>query len=322
VLEAVGGVHIMGEMHRMVAHSPEKYFEPDAKQHMRKMLTNWKGAGKKMMLASNSHFWYVNAGMKYIVGDDWQEFFEVVIAPAGKPAFYTKNRPFREVSQSTMRIKFKPITELLPGKVYCDGSVGQLMKLTGWGYDAATDTYDGSRILYLGDHLFADLVEARRLYGWLTGAIVREIQQETHVQTTKEWRNARYILTALLHCLRLAQEEMGIDRPEEGQAPRSPADIKLLDEIEEIAEEWHAKASACINPAFGSIFACSKGVSTTTPTLFSMFMKRHVDLYTSRVTNFRHYSPEHRFYPIASGLGNAHTAEPFTDNVLQAIRVS
>lgn len=318
VLKAVGSAHISGDLHRAVVGDLEKYLEPDAKRHLREMLVKLENGGKKMMLVSNSRFWYVDAGMKYVVGDDWQDFFEVVIAPAGKPAFYTQDRPFREVSKRTGRVKFKPITELVHGEVYCDGSVGELMKLKGWGYDAATGTYDGSRILYLGDSLFADLVDARRLYGWVTGAIVREIHHETRVHRSREWRQARFIWGALMHALRLAQEEMGIrtENTTEGQIPRSPADIKLLDALEGLAEEWCHKTNSYINPNFGSIFSCAKGFGTTTPSLFSMFMKRHVDLYTSRIENFRHYSPDHRFYPISSDIGNVHSTEPFTDNVL------
>ena len=51
---------------------------------------------------------------------------------------------------------------LAPGGCYAGGSVGEVMALTGW---------HGRRVLYLGDHLFADLVEARRgQHNWLTGA--------------------------------------------------------------------------------------------------------------------------------------------------------
>lgn len=322
VLQAVGKAHDSGDMHRAVAGDLEKYVEPDAKRHLRQMLTKLRQADKKMMLVSNSQFWYVDAGMRYVVGDDWRDFFEVVVAPAGKPAFYTQDRPFREVSTNTGRVKFKPITELVKGEVYCDGSVGELMKLTGWGYDPVSDTFDGSKILYLGDSLFADLVDARR-YGWITGAIVREVRHETRVQNSVEWRREWFILNVLMHCLRLAQDEMGVDvasgeAMSKRQEPRSADDLELLDALEGLATQWRTKAYSRISPQFGSIFRCPLDFGTS-PSLFALCMRRHVDLYTSRVENFRLYSTDHRFYPTLSDPGNGHVAEAYSDNVLDSL---
>ena len=59
---------------------------------------------------SNSPFWYVDAGMNYVVGPDWREQWDVVIVSAGKPAFYTEdNRPFREVGVETGKVKFQQV---------------------------------------------------------------------------------------------------------------------------------------------------------------------------------------------------------------------
>lgn len=49
--------------------------------------------------------------------------------------------------------------ELEPGRVYAGGSMEKLSEMTGW---------TGSKVLYFGDSLWADLVDARRLKGWRT----------------------------------------------------------------------------------------------------------------------------------------------------------
>ena len=55
-------------------------------------------AGKKVFLVTNSPFETVDAGMKYMVGADWRELFEVIIVQAGKPHFFTNNaQPFRQL---------------------------------------------------------------------------------------------------------------------------------------------------------------------------------------------------------------------------------
>ncbi|CAN0354374.1 unnamed protein product, partial [Laminaria digitata] len=52
------------------------------------------------------------------------------------------------------------------------------------------------------------------------------------------------------------------------------------------------KISDMANRSFGSIFRTSEE-----PTLFAFSLWRHVDLYTSRVSNIVNYGVTHRFYP-------------------------
>ena len=111
VLSAIGKTHTSGEFHKIVADNPERYFEP--KPHLKDVLDTLKDAGKKLIFVSNSPFWYVDAGMKYVVGEKWREDWDVVIVSAGKPLFYTdSSRPFREVSVQTGRVKFKKVSKL------------------------------------------------------------------------------------------------------------------------------------------------------------------------------------------------------------------
>ena len=64
--------------------------------------------------SSNSPFWYCDAGMNYVVGEGWRDQWDVVIASAGKPAFYTEeNRPFREVDMGTGKLKFTQVRATL-----------------------------------------------------------------------------------------------------------------------------------------------------------------------------------------------------------------
>ena len=44
----------------------------------------------------------------------------------------------------------------------------ELQKLTGW---------TGDRVLYFGDHPYADLADLSLNHGWRTGAIIKEVIQ-------------------------------------------------------------------------------------------------------------------------------------------------
>lgn len=330
VLSSVGKTHTSGAMHKAVVDNLDKFIEPDARRHMRHLLEQLKASGKKLMLVSNSEFWYVDAGMKYVTGDDWRSLFDVVVASAGKPGFYTTKRIFREVSARTGRVKFKPVTSLEPGEVYCYGSIGELMRLTNWTKSGETDptgsgwsSWDGSKIMYFGDSLFADLVDARRLYGWTTGAIIREVRDELHVQNHCGWRQARHTMQVLVHCAQLCQEEMGPDPCtciSNRQHRHTTDDIELLDALEVLITKWRHQQDRFMNSNFGSIFRTTpcEGVRSS-PSLFAFCLQRHVDLYTSRVENLRLYSTDHRFYPAESRVGIPHEAMHTTDSILDLV---
>lgn len=321
VLSAVGKTHTSGTMHRAVVEDLERFIEPDAKRHMRQLLEQLRAAGKQIMLVSNSEFWYVDAGMRHTVGEDWRDLFNVVIVSAGKPAFYTQARPFREVSARTGRVKFKPVTSMEPGEVYCQGSIEELMRLNNWTH--SSDDSSSSGIIYFGDSLFADLVEARRLYGWTTGAIIREVRDELHVQSSGAWRRARHTVQVLLHTAQLCQEEMGPDPtagPSNRQHPHTPHDREVLDALEKLVTRWRRRQDVEMNGNFGSIFRASprEGVRST-PSLFALCLQRHVDIYTSRVENLRLYSTDHRFYPSEARVGIPHESMHTTDSILELI---
>jgi hypothetical protein len=40
---------------------------------------------------------------------DWREMFDVVIVGAGKPTFYTGDRPFRQISPVTGKIQWTQV---------------------------------------------------------------------------------------------------------------------------------------------------------------------------------------------------------------------
>ena len=111
ILSSIGSTHISGEFHRLVAADPGRYFEEQP--HLKEVISSLKASGKRLIFASNSPFWYVDAGMKHVIGDGWRNDWDVVIVSAGKPLFYTEEaRPFREVSSVTGRVKFKKVSHM------------------------------------------------------------------------------------------------------------------------------------------------------------------------------------------------------------------
>mmetsp|Transcript_17024 Transcript_17024/g.38866 ORF Transcript_17024/g.38866 Transcript_17024/m.38866 type:complete len:627 (+) Transcript_17024:89-1969(+) len=290
ILGAIRDTHISGDFHRIVAENPKKYFDPTP--HLQDVLLNLKDSGKRLIFASNSPFWYVDAGMKYVLGDQWMDLWDVVIVSAGKPAFYTEiRRPFREVNTETNRVRFEKVDKLESGKVYTEGCLRELTQLMDWKkIDGSDDEVMGplnmnSNVLYIGDSLFADLVDAKREFGWITAAVTPEVGFELDVQQSSDHLVAERTIAILLNALRKVQSEMGTKEHTE-------EDSLVLDKLEKLVSRWRDRQTNLLGNPFGSVFR-----ARYQPSLFAHSLRRYCDLYMNSVGSLRLYSPQHRFYP-------------------------
>ena len=64
---------------------------------------------------------------------------------------------------------WQQVTSFEKNKFYIHGNLELFRNLTGW---------KGSRVLYFGDHVYADLADAAMQHGWRTAAIIPEIENE------------------------------------------------------------------------------------------------------------------------------------------------
>jgi HAD superfamily 5'-nucleotidase-like hydrolase len=292
VLNAVTETHLSGDFHRLVAQNPERYFFPTP--HLKQLLQKYKESGKKLIFVSNSPFWYVDAGMQYIFGAKWRDEWDAIITSAGKPSFYTEgSRPFREVSIETRRLMFKRVDRFESGKVYTEGCLKELMRLMDWTQVKRHATEEGmetlnvapANVLYIGDSLFADLVDAKREYGWTTAAVVPEIGYELAIQNQPDFALAQQTIGLILNALRRVQEELGADM-------HTSEDMKVLDSLERLVSMWRDRETLILGNPFGSVFR-----ARYQPSLFASSLRRYSDLYMTSVSSLRQYSPQHRFYP-------------------------
>lgn len=268
---------------------------------MKLVLQNLKDSGKRLIFVSNSPFWYVDAGMKYVIGDQWRDMWDAVIVSAGKPRFYTESsRPFREVNRESGKVKFKRVDKLEPGEVYSEGCLTELTKCLDWFstqepevtsdddvqmQNAGGGSLTSPNVLYIGDSLFADLVDAKRDFGWTTAAVTPEVGWETDFKGKVQFANAQNVIDLLLFTLREIQVELG-------NGVRSSKDIEVIVSLERMVALWREEQNNLLGNPFGSVFRAKYQ-----PSLFAHSLRRYCDLYMPNISALRHYSPQHRFYP-------------------------
>lgn len=77
-----------------------------------------------------------------LVGQNWKDYFDVVIVQARKPRFFTDDsRPFRVFDTKTGTHLWDRVSRLDREKTYFEGTVKQLQELKGW---------SGHEVLYFG----------------------------------------------------------------------------------------------------------------------------------------------------------------------------
>lgn len=105
--------------------------------------------------------------MNMLVGQNWKDYFDVVIVQARKPRFFTDDsRPFRVFDTKTGTHLWDRVCKLEREKTYFEGTVKQLQELMNW---------SGHEVLYFGDHPYSDLADVTLEHGWRTGAIISEL---------------------------------------------------------------------------------------------------------------------------------------------------
>ena len=73
----------------------ESYFEEN--DRLKPFLQRLRDANKEIFLITNSAYWYVNHGMSYLLGENWRNFFDVIICQARKPSFFGEEKRFEMV---------------------------------------------------------------------------------------------------------------------------------------------------------------------------------------------------------------------------------
>jgi 5' nucleotidase family len=139
--------------------------------------------------------------------------------------------------------------------------------------------------LYIGDSLFADLVDAKREFGWTTAAVTPEVGYEAEIQAQPNFALTLNSIDLLLNALRRLQAELGNNI-------RTEEDIQVMNALESLVSLWRDRETQLLGNPFGSVFR-----ARYQPSLFAHSLKRYCDLYMTSVSSLRHCSPQHRFYP-------------------------
>ncbi len=274
--------HHNGTFHQAVLDNLPQYVNRDPK--LGETLDTLRRAGKRIFLLTNSPAEYTHRMMHYLLdegSDDndaansWYSRFDVIVMAACKPAFFNERASLKPTDMP-MPKSLDPSPECFLG-----GNIRSLEHVLGC---------RGDRVLYVGDHIYGDVLRAKKDSAWRTLMIIQEMQEELEaVERTRAQmprldqlhqerdRVRRRIRHARYRDSPLADPEL----KEMHQAmEKLDRDYEALEK--EVAEHFH--------PCWGSLFKAGNELSH-----FGHQVESYACLYTSRVSNLLFYAANHAF---------------------------
>ncbi|MCH9755778.1 MAG: HAD-IG family 5'-nucleotidase [Gammaproteobacteria bacterium] len=175
VLMVVDEVHADGSLKQKIAKNLSHFVIKDA--GLVEAMARFIRYGKKILIITNSEYTYTKILLDYAInpflpkGQTWENFFEYVIAQSVKPRFFYDTLRFLSIDTKTGAMS-NLTGPLLPG-VYQGGNAVQLTDALGLG---------GDEILYIGDHIYGDLLRLKKACNWRTALVVEELGTEIKAQ--------------------------------------------------------------------------------------------------------------------------------------------
>ena len=292
VRTSIDEAHVEGQLKAEILADPDRFVEPDPEAPL--ALLDQLKAGKKLLLITNSEWSYTSALMAYAFdrflpkGTRWRDLFDLVIVSARKPAFFERKSPIFEVVEDSGLLR--PVRALKEGGVFLGGYAGLVEEQIG---------VSGDQILYVGDHLYADVHVSKNVLRWRTALILRELeaelgaleafrpQQDRLVRLMEQKERIEFAYCQVRVLLQRKRAGYGPTprsaQKLEHQAGELRAGIAALDE--EIAPLAEA-AGALSNPRWGLLMRAGNDKSH-----LARQVERYADIYMSRVSNFLAQTP-------------------------------
>jgi HAD superfamily 5'-nucleotidase-like hydrolase len=293
VESALYAVHTEGHVKDAVMADPDRFVVQDPE--LAQALLDLRHSGRRLALITNSEWSYTRALMahaldRYLTGT-WRDLFDLVIVAARKPSFFTQEDPIYRVEDEGRGWLGPHTGPLEAGRVYHGGHAGLVEEHF---------RLDGESILYVGDHVFADVNVSKKLLRWRTALVVRELEEELRDAAEAAPQTAAIAahmeekerLERRISRLRLARQRALAGAPVAPEATPAVLDgaiARVRDEIVAIdgALGPLLAAQARIgNDRWGSLFRAGNDKSH-----LARQVERYADLYTSRVSNFLHATP-------------------------------
>jgi len=283
VLYSVDKVHAEGNLKRTICANLDNYVirEPDVVEGLKRYIFH----GKKIFILTNSEYQYTKLLLNYAInpflneGETWHDLFEYVITLANKPRFFYDNFRFLQINPENGTMT-NTTGSIQPG-IYQGGYATKLTE------DLAIN---GDEILYIGDHIYGDILRLKKDCNWRTALVVEELGEEIAAQ-----KKALPIEKKIVHAMKTKRnlEENYITLQTQSIEEKSTQYNEQMQDLQtqviavdtEIQALLHAQ-QAFYNPKWERIFRAGAEES-----YFAYQVDRYACIYMEKLADLLKHSP-------------------------------
>lgn len=289
LLEALDTSHRDGTLKGEVRKSVKKYIVQD--QDSVSALERFKKHGKKLWVITNSDYEYSKLLLDYAINPflkehkSWEELFNIVVTAANKPKFFTDKLPLLQVDRKTGLLKNHH--GIIEDGIYQGGCAQTIQKSSG---------LSGEQILYLGDHIYGDVLQIKKTCNWRTALVIEELLHETQAnEKSADITNEINLLMKQKIDLEQKLDELFDKELEKGKKPDK---AKLQDHFGKI-EKVDKKIGKLIrsHTSFFNTYWGETMRAGVEPSRLAGQIEKYACIYMAKVANFIDYSPRTYFRP-------------------------
>lgn len=289
IMEALDISHRDGSLKGMVKKNVKKYIVQDATSV--EALERFKKHGKKLWVITNSDYEYSKLLLDYSINPflkdhkHWSELFNLVVTAATKPKFFTDKLPLLQVDPATglMRNHHGKIED----GIYQGGNAQTIQKSSG---------LSGEQILYLGDHIYGDVLQIKKTCNWRTALVIDELiteieslkKSETISKEINSLMAQKVTLEHKLDHLFDTEIEKGKKLPKE----KIQEAFKKIEAVDKKIGKLIRSHSQFFNPYWGETMRA--GVE---PSRLSGQIEKYACIYMAKIADFADYSPRSYYRP-------------------------
>jgi HAD superfamily 5'-nucleotidase-like hydrolase len=287
VLKVLDEAHRDGSLKNMVKADLSKYILKDEK--IVAGLEKYKRHGKKIFILTNSDYQYTKMLLDYAITPflkehkSWMDLFEIIVTFAQKPRFFYDNLKFLKIDPATGTMT-NMNDKLVPG-IYQGGGAEVFTKDLG---------VEGDEILYIGDHIYGDILRLKKDCGWRTAMVIEELDHEVAANHKAAGLNAE--IETLMKKKEPLEEELTdiMTRKIEKDGVFNEARIETLQkQISEIDSQISGhikKQQAMYNEHWGQLMRAGNEES-----YFAYQVERYACVYMTRLSELLDLSPRTYF---------------------------
>lgn len=298
IRQSIDEAHRDGTVYGIVTQELTRFITRD--DELARALHKFRSAGKRLFLLTNSPFSYTDAVMNHLIGTampeypSWRHYFDVVVVSAQKPLWFNEGRPLMERDGEVLRNVRGPLER---GRVYEGGNLLDFERLL---------DITGSSVLYVGDHIYGDMLRSKKESSWRTAMIIQELDAEVaaHEACARELLRQRELeeeRDRIEDELRFHQARFKALARHEGGGVEIEAEAtrtkRAVDRVRAALRQNEREYSTLaehvdqrFHPYWGSLLKEDAEMS-----MFGLQVETYSDIYTRRVSCLEGYSPQQFF---------------------------